>query len=209
MNENIGNNGGLSLMARKIVIGVLAAALVALGVVAYIKTKSKMAQDRELTHDDVPASDKVPETANELPLAENETDSPAAPAESAPAVSKTVRAGTGHFEISVPYEGNEARDKASSLDDISNSEREKRIRAVFAEKGSATAKYVKIKSLSCRDTICTMDAEATPGTDGESFQNSIVDAVRNNPWIGNKIDVTTPSNDSRRGRFVFFHELAK
>lgn len=190
-------------MARKIIIGLLAAVIIALGAFAYFQTKKKMASDKELATSDVPASP--------LPVAEPEASepNPSGLPESSTETAPSPSAGTGHFEIPVPYADQAAADMAASLDNISNAEREKRVRAAFTEKGSDAAKYVKIKSLKCRDTICTMDAVATKDADGLQFQNAIVDVVRANPWIGNKIDVTTPRDNPREGRFIFFHEIAK
>lgn len=191
-------------MARKIIVGLLALVIISLGAFAYFQTKKKTSGDKELAKEDIPtapASEPEPAPQTETKDASNLPP----PVEEAPAPS----AGTGHFEISVPYADQAAIDLAASMDNISNSAREKKIRAAFAEKGSNAAKYVKIKSLRCKDTICKMDAVATKDADGLQFQNAIVEVVKKNPWIGNKIDVTTAKDNPREGRFVFFHELAK
>ncbi len=195
-------------MPRKIIIGLLAVLVAGLGTFAYMQANKRPSSAMPLTPKGVSpietsqvADPDAREPAEASPSPPPDLKSPAQAAEK--------KAGTGHFEIYVPYADQAANDLASSMDDLSKSVREKKLRAAFAAKDQVAAKYVKINSLSCRETICTIDAEAKNNATGLQFQNAIVEVLRHEPWIGNMIDITTPIDDPRRGRFVFYREMPK
>jgi hypothetical protein len=65
-----------------------------------------------------------------------------------------------------------------------------------------------VKKIRCRVDTCIVEAESKDG-DADRFQSLMLALTKQYPWIGNKIDVTTPDGDPLKARFVYFQETPK
>jgi hypothetical protein len=192
-------------MKKILLIALAVATTLGAGFLLYKKSKPAP-QDEELVMPPAPASvtereDPIPA---EAPPAAPEPETMERPAEAPQARTKT-KAASGHFEMSRP---------ASQHDDVDPADnpgygkaREKRLWEIF--KGDRDlSRSVLVKKIHCRVDTCIVEAESKDG-DADRFQSLMLALTKQYPWIGNKIDVTTPDGDPLRARFVYFQETPK
>lgn len=187
-------------MKKIILIGLAVATTLGGGFLLYKKSQPA-SQDEEVVVAPPPSDtpereDPIPEEAA-VPTPETEAAEPAA--------ANAPKAASGHFEMSRP---------ASRHDDIDPTDnpgygkaREKRLWEIF--KGDKDlAQSILVKKIQCRVDTCIVEAESKDG-DADRFQSLMYALTKQYPWIGNKIDVTTPDGDPLKARFVYFHETPK
>jgi hypothetical protein len=185
-------------MKKIILIGLAVATTLGAGYFIYKKSKP-VSQDEEMVaspmperEDPIPAEPAVPEP---------ETAEPAATAPKTP----KSKAASGHFEMSRPAPHH---DEADANDNPGYGKaREKRLHEIF-KSDKDLVRSVLVKKIQCRVDTCIVEAEAKDG-DADHFQSLMFALTKQYPWLGNKIDVTTPEENPRMARFVYFHEIPK
>jgi hypothetical protein len=189
---------------KLILIGLALATTLGVGFFLY-KKSSPAPQDEELVMTSSPQS--MPEPEEPIPA---ETASPApesALPESSPepATQAQVKARSGHFELSRPSSMHEVAD-AQDHPGFGKA-REDRLWEIF-KSDKDLARSIQVNRIQCRVDTCIVEAESKDG-DADRFQSLMFALTRQYPWIGNKIDVTTPDGDPLKGRFVYFQEIPK
>lgn len=189
-------------MNKILLIFILVAATAGGAAYFYQKSKDKTQQEEEI----IPArvvDEKPRPIAQEMEKpVEHEPAATVPVAEEKP--KNNPKAQAGHFEVSRP-----AHDDETGTDNPGfGKAREKKLWAIFQEKGSDLARSVKVKNIHCRVDTCIVEAEARDGN-AERFQSLMYALSKQYPWLGNKIDVTTPPDAPHVARFVYFHETPK
>jgi len=175
-----------------------------LGVGFYLYTKSKPApQDEEMiaapgsrgTEREEPMPAEAP-----APLPEPETAEPLPQ----PEPKAKVKAASGHFEMSRPN----AQHEVDPQDNPGYGKaREKRLWEIF-NSDKDLVRSVRVKKIQCRVDTCIVEAESKDG-DADRFQSLMFALTKQYPWIGNKVDVTTPDDNPLMARFIYFQEIPK
>jgi hypothetical protein len=191
-------------MKKIILIGLAFATTLGVGYFLYQKSRPEPADQEMLASPDMPpASNSEEPLPTEAPASLPDPEMPEPVAEPEP-TGKT-KAATGHFEMTRP---------GASYDDANSSDnpgygraREKKLWEIF-KKDKDLARSVLVKNIHCRVDTCIVEAESKDG-DAERFQSLLYALIKQYPWIGNKIDVTTPDGNPLKGRFVYFQEIPK
>ncbi|WP_176736896.1 hypothetical protein [Oligoflexus tunisiensis] len=191
-------------MKKIILIGLAIATTLGVGYFLYQKSRPAPADEEMLAS---PATPLTPEGEEPLPgedpatLPDPEMPEPIA----APEPKAQPKAASGHFEMSRP---DATYDDANSSDNPGYGRaREKRLWEIF-KRDKDLARSVLVKKIHCRVDTCIIEAESKDG-DAERFQSLLYALTKQYPWIGNKIDVTTPDGNPLKGRFVYFQEIPK
>jgi len=196
--------------------GIGAVTVLVLGVTAYVFLFKKdesiplaKVDAGEIEKDTSPA---VAKADQEMPLEEIPMEQDSKSINPATKTTKTDRVNRpfrndiskGHFEITtMRNEGLYAVDKIWF-----GKVREQKLWDLFQAKDSELARHVKVQSIQCTEAVCTVVAESKDGN-VENFHASLFAIIDNEPWVGNKIDVTTFDDIGLRVRSIFFHEFAK
>lgn len=191
-------------MKKILLIGLALATTLGAGFFLYTKSKTAPQDDEVLVAPTPPSTaeheEPIPAEASTPP---STPESPEPKSETAPR--KKVKAASGHFEMSRP---------SSHHDDVDPTDnpgygkaREQRLWEIF--KGDKDlARSILVKKIHCRVDTCIVEAESKDG-DADRFQSLMFALTKQYPWIGNKIDVTTPDGDPLKARFVYFQETPK
>jgi hypothetical protein len=192
-------------MKKILLIGLAVATTLGAGFLLYKKSKPAP-QDEDLVMPPAPAAltDREEPIPAEAPPAAPEPEKAERPAET-PKPKTKIKAASGHFEMSHP---------ASLHDDVDPADnpgygkaREKRLGEIF-KSDPDLVRSVLVKKIQCRVDTCIVEAESKDG-DADRFQSLMLALTKQYPWMGNKIDVTTPDGDPHRARFVYFQETPK
>lgn len=189
-------------MKSKIALGVFSALLIGALAYLFIVKSSKKEPSTDIPIDHSPAA--TAPAASPANPAENISEDVEPKPESQPQDRPHAKPSKGHFEISATRK--DRHDELTST--LVGQAREQKLWDIFQQKGSDLAKYVKVESIACRGTICTVIAQSTDGS-AEHFQSSVFALVDAHPWLGNKIDVTTLDPEGLKARFVFISETPK
>jgi hypothetical protein len=191
-------------MKKILLIGLAVATTLGAGFFLYKKSKPASNDEDFIPPPPKPTiADREEPIPSEPPAPEPEKqESPEAPP---PKAKGKTKAASGHFEMSRP---------ASHHDDIDPADnpgygkaREKRLWEIFKD-DKDLARSIAVKSIHCRVDTCIVEAESKDG-DADRFQSLMLALTKQYPWIGNKIDVTTPEGNPLKARFVFFQETPK
>jgi hypothetical protein len=191
-------------MKKIILIGLAVATTLGGGFLLYKKSKPA-SQDEDLVLTPPPSAmtereDPIPAEAP-MPTPEADVTEPAAAEPSKP----KAKAASGHFEMSRPASHHDNVDPADNPG--YGKAREQRLWEIF--KGDKDlAQSILVKKIRCRVDTCIVEAESKDG-DADRFQSLMLALTKQYPWIGNKIDVTTPDGDPLKARFVYFQETPK
>ncbi len=191
-------------MKKILLIGLAVATTLGAGFLLYKKSKPAH-QDEEVVVGPPPPLE--PEREDPIPAEAPRQAPEPQPAEAhpAPAPKAKSKAASGHFEMSRPASHHDDTDPADNPG--FGKAREKRLWEIF--KGDKDlAKSVSVKKIHCRVDTCIVEAESKDGN-AERFQSLMFALTKQYPWIGNKIDVTTPEGDPLKARFVYFQETPK
>lgn len=187
-----------------LLIGLFLAGTLGMGFYFY-KNSQPASQDEEMIA--APLAQETSEREDPIPeeAAEPEPMAPEPASTAAPKEKVKTKATAGHFEMSNPTA---QYDEADMKDNPGYGKaREKRLSEIF--KGDQDlARSVKVNNIFCRVDTCIVEAESKDG-DADRFQSLMYALTRQHPWIGNKIDVTTPDDNPRKARFVYFQETPK
>ncbi|HET9240405.1 MAG TPA: hypothetical protein VFO10_24285 [Oligoflexus sp.] len=192
-------------MKKILLIGLALATTLGAGFLLYKKSKPAP-QDEEVLMPPPPAAtaEREEPIPAEPPPVTPEPESSVNSAEKPKAKTKS-KAASGHFEMSRP---------ASRHDDVDPADnpgygkaREQRLWEIF-KSDPDLSRSVLVKKIQCRVDTCIVEAESKDG-DADRFQSLMLALTKQYPWIGNKIDVTTPDGDPLKARFVYFQETPK
>jgi hypothetical protein len=189
-------------MNKKLIfIGLALATTLGVGFLLYKKSKP-VPQDEELLMPPPPAS--LTESEEPIP-AEAAAPAPEPETSESPPPAPQVKAKSGHFEMSRPSSVHEDGDVGDHPG--FGKAREKRLWEIF-KSDKDLVRSIQVKEIRCRVDTCIVEAESKDG-DADRFQSLMFALTRQYPWIGNKIDVTTPDDSPLQGRFVYFQEIPK
>lgn len=200
-------------MQKPIIAGLLVMAALGVGGYVYMNSKKSPASDerlisKELDHPleaESPQQNPSNQGHSEVSEAEQTKIKPELEHEDA---KKGLEAASGHFEISIPVNERLESGQNYKFAELTDRGREKQIWKILRSKDAATRDAASISSVQCHGKVCSLKAKAK-GSDNRAFQSAMADLARQHPWLGNKIDVTTPIDDPTQGKFVYFLEIAK
>ncbi|HYX38548.1 MAG: hypothetical protein M3Q07_04045 [Pseudobdellovibrionaceae bacterium] len=188
-------------MKKIVIIGLTVATTLGAGFYFYKKSKSAPQDDEMIV---APVSQPLPDREEPIP-AEAAVPEPSAHEAAPPQAKSKSKAASGHFEMSRPSPHHDEPDPNDNPG--FGKAREKRLHDIF-KTDKDLVRSVLVKKIQCRVDTCIIEAEAKDG-DADRFQSLMFALTKQYPWLGNKIDVTTPENNPQVARFVYFQETPK